>query len=133
MAEHARKTQMTFYSGWILPEDERKRLLEAIKPAYTKVVAHHVTLEYGVTSDAPLPTESTGQIVGCADDGAGVQALVVRIGGTTRRPDGNNYHVTWSLAEGRKPQESNDVISAFGWTPLDEYWIVRLEPKLMGR
>jgi hypothetical protein len=43
--------------------------------------------------------------VGEADDGAGVQALVVRIGGTTERPDGAIYHITWSLAEGREARE----------------------------
>jgi hypothetical protein len=37
-------------------------------------------------------------MVGADDDCAHVQALVVEIGGTTRRPDGSTYHATWSLA-----------------------------------
>ena len=59
-----------------------------------------------------------GEIVGQADDGRGVQAHVVRIGGTTKRPDGSTYHITWSLdrSRGRKPVESNDVIARQGWT-----------------
>src|SRR5919107_332704 len=61
-----------------------------------------------------------GVVVGVADDGAGVQALVVEIGGTTRRPDGSTYHVTWSLGPGRRAVESNDVIRACGWTAAAE-------------
>ena len=123
---------MVFYVGWRLPKDERKRLLEAIPPAYNQVVANHVTLEYNVPEDTELPTETVGEIVGIADDNAGVQALVVRIGGKTRRPDGSVYHVTWSLGQGRKAVESNDVIQE-GWKPFPEYIIIRLEPKLFGK
>jgi hypothetical protein len=79
------------------------------------------------------PTETAGQVVGEADDGAGVQALVVAIGGTTERPDGGTYHVTWSLATGREAKESNDVIRAHGWRRLDAPIPIRLEPRMFGR
>jgi len=125
---------MAAYLGWLLPEDERARLLDLIPPAYPDVIAHHVTLKYGVKPDAPLPTETMGEVVGVADDGEGVQAVVVRIGGTTQRPDGNTYHITWSIdrAAGRKPVQSNDVIREHGWKPLPDFVAVRLEPKLFG-
>jgi len=54
---------------------------------------------------------------------------VVRIGGTTDRPDGSTYHITWSLGPGRKAKESNDVIAAHGWTPFAAPIPVRLEPR----
>jgi hypothetical protein len=73
-----------------------------------------------------------GVVVGVADDGAGVQALVVEIGGTTRRPDGSTYHVTWSLGPGRDAVESNDVIRERGWTATGERRRVRLEPKVFA-
>ncbi len=120
------------YTGWKLPDDERARLLALFPPAYATVVAHHVTLAFGVGPGAPLPTETTGSIVGTTDDGAGVQALVVSIGGTTRRPDGSTYHITWSLGPGRKPVESNDVLRAHGWTPVPPV-PVRLEPRYFPR
>ena len=44
---------------------------------------------------------------------------MVRLDGTTDRPDGSTYHITWSLAEGRGARESNDVIAALGWAELD--------------
>ena len=54
-------------------------------------------------------------MVGAADDGAGVQALVVEIGGTTRRLNGSAYHITGALGAGRKAVQSNDVVRKRGW------------------
>ena len=104
--------------GRLLHPEDRDRLLAAIPPAYPRVVAHHVTLKAGVRPDFPLPVGTKGLVVGVADDGAGVQALVVEIGGTSRRSDGSTYHVTWSLAPGREAVESNDAIRERGWTAI---------------
>ena len=68
-------------------------------------------------------------MVGEADDGAGVQALVVAIGGTTDRPDGSTYHITWSLGPGRAAKESDDVIRDRGWTALAQPVPIRLRPR----
>ena len=104
--------------GWLVEEGERPALLDRFRPAYAKAIAHHVTLESGVAGDAPLPPPAMAEIVGEADDGKGVQALVVELDGTTDRPDALTYHITWSLAEGREARESNDVIRDHGWTPV---------------
>jgi hypothetical protein len=66
------------------------------------VVADHVTLMSGA-GDMPLPTCRRGEVIGRADDGDGVKALVVSIDGSSARPDGGTYHITWSLdqAQGR--------------------------------
>ena len=118
-------------AGWLLHPEDRNGLLAVFPPAYPEVVAHHVTLRSGVPQDFPLPTETEGFVVGVADDSAGVQALVVEIGGTTRRPDGSTYHITWSLGPGRRAVESNDVIRERGWT-AGELHRVRLEPKVIA-
>ncbi len=119
-------------AGWLLHPADRDRLLTAFPPTYSKVVAHHVTLRAGVKKDFPLPTQTEGWVVGFADDGDGVQALVVEIGSTTRRPDGSTYHITWSLADGRRAVESNDVIRERGWTVTAERHRVRLQPRVFG-
>ena len=118
--------------GWLLHPEDRERLLAVIPPAYPDVVAHHVTLRAGVPGGFPLPSETEGFVVGVADDGKGVQALVVEIGGTTRRPDDSTYHVTWSLGPGRRAVESNDAIRERGWTATTERHHVRLEPKVFS-
>jgi hypothetical protein len=116
------------FVGWALERDERKALLERFPPRYDEAVADHVTLKFGDRA-AKLPTETSGEIVGQADDGQGVQAMVVQIGGTTERPDGSTYHITWSLAPGRQAKESNDVIRECGWKPLAEPVAIVLTPK----
>ena len=122
----------TRVAGWLLHPEDRDRLMAVFPPAYPRVVAHHVTLRAGVRPGFPPPRETEGFVVGGADDGAGVQALVVEIGGATRRPDGSTYHITWSLAAGREAVESNDVIRKRGWTATTQRHRVRLEPKVFS-
>jgi len=112
--------------GWKLDPGEREELLKAHPPAYEKVVADHVTLK--VDQKAPLPPDVKAAIVGGTDDGEGVQAMVVTIDGTTDRPDGSTYHITWSLGPGRKARESNDVLRDRGWQPIAKAIPVELEP-----
>jgi hypothetical protein len=69
-------------------------------------------------------------IVGRSDDGRGVEAMVVQIDGSTGRPDGGTYHITWSLGAGRRAVESNDVIKACRWDAIDPPVPVLLEPAL---
>ena len=120
---------MGVFIGWALDRMEREELLARFPPRYATPIADHVTLAFKPTH-SKLPTETGGEIIGEADDGRGVQAMVVRIGGTTDRPDGSTYHITWSLAEGRRAVESNDVIRAHGWRPLAAVVPIRLEPRL---
>lgn len=117
-------------TGWKLDAGDRASLLERFRPLFADLVADHVTLRSGTDARTPLPRETSGEVVGEIDDGAGVQALVVRIGGTTDRSDGSTYHITWSLdrARGRRPVESNAVIARLGWRPLAEPVPIRLRP-----
>jgi hypothetical protein len=116
-------------TGWKLPCDERDILLQRFPPKYENAVADHVTLRVGATPDTPLPREpESARIVGRADDGHGVECMVVELDGTTDRPDGSTYHITWSLAPARKARESNDVLRDQGWEPLPAAIDVTLEP-----
>jgi hypothetical protein len=113
--------------GWKLDGADRSRLLQRFPPRYPECVADHVTL--GRVGKAPEPWPTTAaEIAGQTDDGQGVQAMVVRIDGTTGRPDGSTYHITWSLGEGRKAQETNAVLKKHGWSALPEPITIRLHP-----
>lgn len=105
--------------GWELDRRERDALLAHLPPAYGRVVADHVTLRTGASPSEALPRAVEARIVGEANDGKGVQAMVVELDGTTDRPDGSTYHITWSLDHGRGARESNDVIRERGWRPLE--------------
>lgn len=114
--------------GWKLDRVEREALLRRFPPAYSEVVADHVTLRVGATAATPLPRPVEAAIVGRADDGDGLECLVVGLDGTTDRPDGSTYHVTWSLGPGRRARESNDLLRERGWTPLPAPVPLTLKP-----
>jgi hypothetical protein len=114
--------------GWQLDRAQRAELLERFEPRYDKVVADHVTLAAKVAAETPLPDEVIGEIVGHIDDDQGVEALVVAIGGTTDRPGGSTYHITWSLGPRRQARESNDVLVQGPWQPLREPIPLTLAP-----
>ena len=115
-------------TGWKLPRDERSVLLERFPPRYSNVIADHVTLRSGATPQTPLPRKPDARIVGRADDENSLECLVVELDGTTDRPDGSTYHITWSLGPGRKARESNDVLRDRGWTHIEAPIPVTLEP-----
>lgn len=113
--------------GWTLDEAERAVLLEQHPPRFATAVAHHVTLA-SEAGDRDLPPAVRAAIVGQTDDEAGVEAFVVAIDGDTLRPDGATFHITWSLGEGRRARESNDVLKARGWHELDHPVPITLTP-----
>lgn len=114
--------------GWELDREQRRELLGRFPPHYPKAVADHVTFLTRLTPDALLPPHARGEIVGRADDGEGVEAMVVAMEGGTDRPDGSTWHITWSLAPGREAKESNDVIAARGWDRFEAPVRIRLKP-----
>jgi hypothetical protein len=115
-------------TGWKLDREDRRILTERFRPKFKNLVADHVTLAARASPNAPRPEETEGVIVGRADDGKGVEAMIVSIGGTTDRPDGSTYHITWSLADGRRAKESNFMLKAEKWVMFDEAIPIRLEP-----
>ncbi|CAH0496800.1 hypothetical protein [Novosphingobium sp. CECT 9465] len=102
--------------GWKLDRTQRSVLLDAFPPRYANLVADHVTIAVDGTK---LPQSAINPVlIGHTDDGKGVEAMIVAINGSTSRPDGKVWHITWSLAEGRAARESNDIIAEYGWREL---------------
>jgi hypothetical protein len=117
-------------TGWKLDREERERLLERFLPEWPDVIADHVTLDAEADRNDPLPQAASAEIVGGINDDEGLQAMVVAIDGSTDRPDGSTYHITWSLdrKRGRKAVQSNNVIARRGWRPLDNPVPIRIIP-----
>lgn len=108
------------YIAFNLSEAAIEKLREAFPPRYQRFICHHVTVTFGVPSDTPLPQDPFSlEVIGYVDDGLGVEALVAKVDGDLRRPDGGIYHITHSLAAGRKAVESNGVIVTLGWKSLE--------------
>jgi hypothetical protein len=117
-------------TGWKLDETERPSLLDRFPPLWPDVIADHITLRSGAGEDDALPQKEQAEIVGDVSDGEGLQALIVAIGGVTRRPDGGVFHITWSLDRdrGRRAVQSNEVIADLGWRRLSEPVPIRIAP-----
>ena len=108
------------YIGWLLSAEDRASLLKKFEPAYSDVIAHHIT--FSQDTKLALPDVKKFEVVGIADDLNGVQALVIALDGNTARTNGRHYHITWSIdrAKGCKPVDSNAVIAAEGWVDVDK-------------
>jgi hypothetical protein len=102
------------YTAYVLTDESRNALLERFPPKYSNVIAHHVTVEFGVPKDAELPENAQLKVIGEADSGDGLQALVVAVNGSYKREDGKIYHITWSLEpDSYKPADSNALIEDY--------------------
>ncbi|MCA1653050.1 MAG: hypothetical protein ABR588_05270 [Sphingomicrobium sp.] len=113
--------------GWKLDRVERESLLAAHPPRYANAIADHVTLQTEAKG-RPLPPDVRASIVGRTDDEDSLEAMVVAIDGTTDRPDGSTFHITWSLGPDRRARESNDVLKERGWRELDHPIAITLTP-----
>jgi hypothetical protein len=111
---------MKAYTAHVLTEEARKKLLEIWNPRFPEVIAHHITLEFGVPSDTPPPAKASIEVIGYASDDA-IEAVVVSVNGSIIRPDGGVFHVTLSLdrSKGKKPAHSNDLIASKGYAAVE--------------
>ena len=104
---------MEGYTAYVLSQDTRNTLLSKFPPKYPKFIGSHITYQFGVKEgEAELPPEATIKVIGYVDSEDGLEALVVSINGTTTRPDGKMFHITWSLdPKVYKPVHSNDLLT----------------------
>jgi hypothetical protein len=114
--------------GWKLDRRQRDALLQRFPPRYRNAIADHVTLQTNAESH-PLPDPVEAAIVGHADDGDSLEAMVVTIDGKTGRPFFlSSDQVMWNTdPSGRQARESNDLLMHRQWQPLDHI-PVKLEP-----
>lgn len=123
------------YLAYRFNDQARTRLAEIFPPKYSEFVGHHVTVAFNVKSVEDLISNvpTIGKIVGHADNGIGLEALVVEVNGTTQRPDGKIYHITWSLdrQKGFRPSQSNELVKQ-GWESVDPIEI-QLIPEILKK
>ena len=117
-------------TGWKLDRASREFLVDIFPPRWRDLVADHVTLDARASRRDPPPPNADAAVIGHADDGEGLEALVVAIDGSTERPDGSVFHITWSLdrGRGRRAAESNSLLTERGWRPLAAPIAIKLTP-----
>jgi hypothetical protein len=108
------------YLAFKLSDKCRADLIGMFKPSFSKVVCHHVTIEFNLTREkldtfneqmSKAKKEPFGIVVNAIGiaRGNGVEAIAVRINNKVDRADGSFYHVTLSLEPPHKPVESNTL------------------------
>ncbi len=104
-------TEGNMYTAYVLTDAAREKLVEKFPPKYEKFIGHHVTIQFGVPKDTQTPDPANIRVIGRADTGDGLEALVVSVDGSQDRPDGKTYHITWSLDPDKyKPVDSNNLV-----------------------
>lgn len=119
------------YQAFELDAQSRSLLAQRFPPKFSEFIGHHITYAFGVMSDEPLPEADSFRVVGYACDENGLEALVVEVNGTTTRPDGSTFHITWSLDRdaGFKPVNSNHLIKRSGFERIDDPINIHAVPK----
>ncbi len=99
------------FTAYVLTNETKEVLLKRFPPKFDRTVAHHITVQFGVTEDTILPDPASIKVVGYVEEKDGIEALVVSINDSVRRPDAKYYHITWSLDPDKyKPKDSNNII-----------------------
>lgn len=104
------------YLAFELSPTTRGELLKRYPPKFSKVICHHVTIEFNLTEQklakilADLSIRDPKvEVVGYLSDDS-IECLTVAVNGKMTRPDGKHYHVTLSLEPPRAAKHSNDLI-----------------------
>lgn len=110
------------YLAYTLSASSRNDVLHHFKPKYPEVICQHVTYKFPAKSTDELPPEVKEAHVIGYENGDGIEAIVIEINGSTKRPDGKLYHITLSLdrAKGKKPVHSNDLVNK-KFTPVAKF------------
>lgn len=99
-----------------LSEKSRTELMEKFPPKYSKPYGDHITLDVGGTDEMVPASPKKVEVLGIADDGNGLEAMIVRVDGSLARPsDGKIFHCTWSLEPDKTASIDLDIL-----TPKDE-------------
>lgn len=119
------------YTGYELSEQSRNALAKIFKPKYPEFLGHHITKKFGTNNPDDVPEQpKTAQVVGYADDGEGIEGLLVEIDGVSKRDNNSLFHITWSLdrSKGYKPVDTNKIIK--NATRLNNPIDIKVTPKL---
>lgn len=114
-----REIEMNNYTAYVVDQTNRDTLRKKFPPKYSKSIGNHVTISHGVPKDTQVPSPAQLKVIGYVDSEDGLEALIVSVNGSSTRPDGKTYHITWSLdPEKYSPKDSNELIRQKRYTIL---------------
>ncbi|MBQ8750601.1 MAG: hypothetical protein IJZ30_03065 [Alphaproteobacteria bacterium] len=97
-----------------IDKDSKAMLMEKFPPKYPEVKYDHVTICMGgLEAQTPEPAEKV-EVVGIADDGNGIEALIVKVNDLAVRNDGKPWHITASYDTSKLAPAEFDVFAKPG-------------------
>jgi len=120
------------YTCYLLSDTARETLLKLYPPKYSRVICHHITIQFGAPEGTPLPEKpKVVEVVGYANDEDGLEAFTVRVDGKDKRPDGKLYHITHSLNPSKfKPVDSNTLVNSAGSVKKIDPIVIKVLPDI---
>lgn len=126
------------YLAYVISEKSRVQLLRMFPPSFSRVICHHVTVEFNLTEERlnffkekfSKPTRGGFPPVLAIGEatGDGIECIAISIHGETTRRDGSFYHATLSLDPPHKPVESNELKDKIelirGIVPIDGEFVL---------
>ena len=102
------------YNGYEIEQGSRNKLMALFPPKYPNVLGHHITEKFGVKNGEVPEQPKQVLIIGYINNGEDVEGFLVEVDGTTDRPSGGKYHLTWSIdrSKGAKPVHTNNYVNA---------------------
>lgn len=97
-----------------ISSEQKAELIKKFPPKYSKAFGDHITLKMGgIDAETPEAPDKI-QIVGIVDDGNGLEAMIIKVNGELKRPDGKIFHMTWSLNPEGIASEKLDIMAKPG-------------------
>ena len=97
-----------------LDKESKAMLMEMFPPKYPEAKYDHVTICMGDINAIPPKPAQKVEVVGIADDGNGIEVLIVNINGTPLRNDGKHWHITASYDSSKLAPASFDIFAKPG-------------------
>lgn len=106
------KIKTMAYTGYELTSSSRDLLHRLYPPTNPTWLGHHITELFGVSDDEPAPDAPQSVYAVGYINVDGIDGFVVEVDGSSKRPDGKVYHITWSInkSKGIKPMHTNNVV-----------------------
>lgn len=122
------------YSAYKLTDKSRAKLLAAVPPIHSKVIAEHITYVFP-SNTLPPDCKTAIVLVEASDDkvqAVGVALKYDEANTNAIRPDGKMFHITISIdaENGGKPVMSNDLLATTAGTPVVVFE-VEIEPVVL--
>ncbi len=104
-----------------IDKSSKAMLMEKFPPKYPEVKYDHITICMGgLEAQTPEPAEMV-EVVGIADDGNGIEALIVKVNDCAVRKDGKVWHITASYDPSKLAPAEFDVFAKPGKAKTKPY------------